>query len=134
MNKTSKLNKPCTTWSTGRVAYFDCFSGISGDMILGALIDLGLSLKYLEKELKRLDIPAFKLKVKNVKKNGISGVGVEVVTKDKKERNLEDILKIIEKSALAKDIKEQAKKIFKRLSEAENRVHKEKKIAITLLV
>jgi uncharacterized protein (TIGR00299 family) protein len=110
-----------------RIAYFDCFSGISGDMILGALIDLGLSPKYLEKELKKLDIPDFKLKVKDVKKNGISGVGVEVVTKDKKERDLKDILKIIDKSALAKDIKESTKKIFKRLSDAENRIHKEKR-------
>ena len=108
-----------------KVAYFDCFAGISGDMVLGALIDLGLSPKYLEKELKKLNIPDFKLKVKNVKKNGISGVGVEVVTKDKKERDLEDILKTIDKSKLAQDIKEQAKKIFKKLSNAENKVHKQ---------
>jgi uncharacterized protein (TIGR00299 family) protein len=110
-----------------RIAYFDCFSGISGDMVLGALIDLGLSPKKLEKELKKLDIPGFKLKVKKVKKNGIAGVGVEVVTKDKKKRNLEVLLKIIDKSGLAQDIKEQAKKIFKRLSNAENKIHKEKK-------
>lgn len=110
-----------------KIAYFDCFAGISGDMFLGALIDLGLSPKYLEKELKKLDIPDFKLVVKSVKKNGISGVGVEVITKDKEERNLNDIFKIIDKSSLAKDIKEQSKKVFKRLSDAENKVHKEKK-------
>ena len=110
-----------------RTAYFDCFSGISGDMILGALIDLGLSPKYLEKELKKLDIPAFKLIVKNVRKNGISGVGVEVITKDKKERTLKDILKIIDKSKLDKDIKETAKKIFTRLNDAEAQVHRENK-------
>jgi len=110
-----------------RTAYFDCFAGISGDMILGALIDLGLSPKYLEKELKKLDIPAFKLIVKNVRKNGISGVGVEVITKDKKERTLKDILKIIDKSKLDKDIKETAKKIFTRLNDAEAQVHRENK-------
>jgi hypothetical protein len=110
-----------------KIAYFDCFSGISGDMVLGALIDLGLNPKELEKELKKMVLPDFKLIVKNVKKNGISGVGVKVVTKDKKERDLKDILKIIDKSDLDKDIKEQAKKIFNRLSIAENKIHKEKK-------
>lgn len=110
-----------------RVAYFDCFSGISGDMILGALIDLGLSSKELEKELKKLDIPNFKLVVKKVKKQGIGGVGVEVVAKDNKERRLKDILTIIDKSKLDKDIKESAKKIFTRLNDAESRVHRENK-------
>ncbi len=110
-----------------RIAYFDCFSGISGDMILGALIDLGVSSKELEKELKKLNIPAFKLEVKNVKKQGIGGVGVEVVTKDKRERRLKDILQIIAKSSLDKDIKESAKKIFTRLNDAEAQVHREHK-------
>jgi len=110
-----------------KLAYFDCFAGISGDMVLGALIDLGLSPKELEKELKKLNIPDFNLNVKSVKKNGISGVGVEVVTKDKKERTLKDILKIIDKSKLDKDIKETAKKIFTRLNDAEARVHRENK-------
>ncbi len=110
-----------------KTAYFDCFSGISGDMVLGALIDLGLSPKYLEKELKKMVLPAFKLVVKDVKKNGIGGVGLEVVTKDKKERNLEVLLKIIDKSKLDKDIKESAKRIFTRLNGAESRVHRENK-------
>ncbi|MBU0533405.1 MAG: nickel pincer cofactor biosynthesis protein LarC [Candidatus Omnitrophica bacterium] len=110
-----------------QVAYFDCFSGISGDMILGALIDLGVSPKYLEKELNKMTLPAFKLVVKNVKKQGIGGVGLEVVTKDKKERTLKDILTIIDKSSLDKDIKGTAKKIFARLNDAESRVHREHK-------
>ncbi len=110
-----------------RIAYFDCFSGISGDMVLGALFDLGLSPRQLGKELKKLNIPAFKLEVKNVKKQGIGGVGVEVVTKDKKERQLKDILKIVVQSTLDKDIKESAKKIFTRLNDAESRVHREHK-------
>ncbi len=127
MDKNTKLNEPRTTSGTGRIAYFDCFSGISGDMILGALIDLGVSPKELEKELKKLVIPDFKLVVKNVKKQGIGGVGVEVVTKDKKERRLKDILQIIDQSSLDKDIKESAKKIFTRLNDAESRVHRENK-------
>ena len=110
-----------------RIAYFDCFSGISGDMILGALFDLGFSPQELKQELKKLNIPDFKLIVKNVKKQGIGGVGVEVVTKDKKERRLKDILRIIVQSNLDKDIKESAKKIFTRLNDAESRVHQESK-------
>ncbi|MDD5454151.1 MAG: nickel pincer cofactor biosynthesis protein LarC [Candidatus Ratteibacteria bacterium] len=110
-----------------RIAYFDCFSGISGDMILGALVDLGVSSKDLEKELKKLNIPDFKLVVKKVKKQGIGGVGVEVVTKDKKERRLKDILQIIDRSSLAQDIKGTAKKIFTRLNDAEAQVHREHK-------
>ncbi len=61
-----------------RTAYFDCFSGASGDMILGALIDAGLSPRRLREELKRLRIPAVHLRVRKVLKRGISGTQVIV--------------------------------------------------------
>ena len=56
-----------------RIAYFDCFSGVSGDMILGALIDAGLDLQQLESELSKLKISGFTLKAEKTARNGISG-------------------------------------------------------------
>ena len=59
--------------------YYDCFAGISGDMNLGALIDLGVDPDYLEKELGKLNIEGFHLKVKPDMRKGISGTKVTVV-------------------------------------------------------
>ena len=55
-----------------KIAYFDCFSGVSGDMILGALVDAGLRLKELESELAKLKISGFKLKTQKTTRKGIS--------------------------------------------------------------
>ena len=55
-----------------KTAYFDCFSGISGDMIIGALIDLGLNVDFLKKELGKLNLKGYKIESKNIVKNGIS--------------------------------------------------------------
>ena len=61
-----------------KIAYFDCFSGASGDMILGSLIDAGLSPGLLRKELKKLRISAIDVKVKKVLRKGISATRVIV--------------------------------------------------------
>lgn len=107
-----------------KTAYFDCFSGISGDMILGVLIDLGLDVSYLEKELKKLNISGYEIKVKQIEKNHIVGTDVDIVVKEKqKHRSLKDIYNIIENSRLDKEIKELSKGIFQRLAEAESKVH-----------
>ena len=55
-----------------KTAYFDCFSGISGDMIIGALIDLGLDADFLRKELEKLSLKGYKIESKKIAKNGIS--------------------------------------------------------------
>lgn len=62
----------------GKVLYFDCFAGISGDMTLGALLDLGIEKDYLIKELSRLNLGEFSLKVTNKTRRGISGTDVQV--------------------------------------------------------
>ena len=62
-----------------RILYYDCFAGISGDMNLGALVDLGVDAGYLEMELGKLDIEGFRLEVKSDMRKGISGTKVTVV-------------------------------------------------------
>ena len=56
---------------TLRAAYFDCFSGISGDMILGAMVDLGVDIKEIRNALKKLDLKGYKLHSKKIKMNGL---------------------------------------------------------------
>ena len=106
-----------------KVAYFDCFSGISGNMILGALIDLGIEVEELDHELHKLPLQ-YQLEVKRVEKKGISAIYVEVLTQEvESKRTLKDALAIIDQSALAEDIKKPSKQIFARLGEAEAKVH-----------
>ncbi len=106
------------------IAYFDCFSGISGDMILGALVDSGLPLLSLQKELARLKVSGYELSAEKTERHAISGTKVEVtLTSEQSPRHLGDILEIIRESTLSDIIKGKATKIFHRLAEAEARVH-----------
>jgi uncharacterized protein (TIGR00299 family) protein len=107
------------------IAYFDCFSGISGDMTLGALVDAGVSIDALRAELARLDLPGYKIKAEKVTRSGIAATKVDVIIDNKEhgERNLADILKLIESTGLATAIKQKSGMIFKRLAEAEAKVH-----------
>ena len=110
-----------------KIAYFDCFSGVSGDMILGALVDAGLRLKELESELAKLKISGFKLKAQKTTRKGISATKLRVDTgKQHVKRSLKDILEIIERSDLDNDIKVSGKKIFKELAAVEAKIHNEK--------
>jgi hypothetical protein len=108
-----------------RIAYFDCFSGASGDMILGSLIDAGLSSGQLREELKKLRIPKVRLKVKKVLKGGISATQAMVEGNEKRShRDLKEMLRIIERSNLEADVKEKSKEIFQRIASVEARIHK----------
>jgi len=112
-----------------KIAYFDCFSGISGDMIIGALIDLGLDIKYLKKELKKLKLQNYEIESKKAIKNGISATKFDVIEKHHedhhhKERNLKEINKIINNSKLSNEIKNTIKKIFYKIAFAEAKAHK----------
>ncbi len=115
-----------------RIAYFDCFSGISGDMILGALIDAGLSLEELKKELRKLKLRGYRIEVGTVSRQNLRGKRFQVkVSRDKaKERSLSQILRLIEKSNLNVKVKEKSEKIFKRLGMAEAKVHDQKEEAV----
>jgi uncharacterized protein (TIGR00299 family) protein len=109
-----------------RIAYFDCFSGASGDMILGALIDAGLSPRRLREALKRLGIPTVHLKVSKVLKRGISGTRVSVEGGDgkKSHRNLTEVLRIVRRSRVEREVKEKSEEIFRRIASAEAKIHR----------
>jgi len=107
-----------------KLAYFDCFSGISGDMTLGALVDAGVSLDHLREQLRGLDVPGWEISSEKVWKNGMSSTCVKVKTDDQsKHRSLNAILDILQKSKLSPKIREQVAAIFRKLGEAEATVH-----------
>jgi hypothetical protein len=107
------------------IAYLDCFSGISGNMMVGALLDAGMPLEYLEAELKKLPVSSYKLINKEVTKKGIRAryFNVDVSTWFQTSRNFHDIRSIIEKSTLSDQVKSQSLAIFSRLAAAEAKVH-----------
>jgi len=108
-----------------RIAYFDCFSGASGDMILGSLIDAGLSPRLLREELKKIDIPTVQIQVKRVLRGGLSATRVIVRGKEERHshRSLKELLKIIDRSSLSREIKEKSDEIFERISSVEAKIH-----------
>lgn len=109
-----------------RIAYFDCFSGISGDMFVGALLDAGLKIEILEKELNKLNLSGYQLEVNKVLKKGISASQFKVKIQEKGvERRFKDILNILEESKLDEEIKNEVKKIFFKIVEAESKIHQE---------
>src|ERR1700675_641608 len=96
-----------------KLAYFDCFSGISGDMTLGALIDAGCSADLLRSELKSLQVPGWTLTAEKVWKNGMAATYVCVKTEDRqKHRSLTTILEILKNSQLTPPVRERASCIF----------------------
>jgi uncharacterized protein (TIGR00299 family) protein len=106
------------------IAYFDCFSGIAGDMILGALIDLGLDINYLKDEIKKLDISGYEIEVKKVEKNHIMASDVYItITEKQHHRSLSDINLLIDNSKLDEEVKKLSKNIFQRLGKAESKIH-----------
>ena len=107
-----------------KIAYFECFSGASGNMILGALIDAGVAIETLRNELQKLNVSGFEVVYTRVMRNGISAAHVDVKTEETHaHRHLHHIATIIEQSSLAPKIKENAIRIFTRLAEAEAKVH-----------
>ena len=113
--------------------YFDCFSGISGDMTLAALIDLGVPRRHLISELKKLSLSNYRLEIRTAMRHGISGKSLRVITGKKKNhhhhhhhRTFADIEKMISASALSAGVKERSIAVFERLAQAEAAVHRKK--------
>ena len=106
-------------------AYFDCFSGISGDMTLGALVDAGLPIDVLRQELAKLDLPGYTLSSEQVRRSGLAATKVHVVLDEKEQpaRRLADIQRIINSSSLSPVVKQKSLSIFQRLAEVEAKVH-----------
>ena len=110
-----------------RIAYFDCFSGASGDMILGSMIDAGLNPRLLKEELKKLRISTVRLNIKKVLKRGISATQIVVEGRGEKRhhRNLKEMLRIIERSDLESAVKKKSTEIFQRIASVEGEIHQE---------
>jgi uncharacterized protein (TIGR00299 family) protein len=108
-----------------RTAYFDCFSGISGDMMIGALIDAGASFEELRVQLAGLNVPGYELASEKVTKQGIAGTKFHVRVRElgTQHRRLHDVETMIRRSALASHIQDRALEVFTRLAEAEATIH-----------
>jgi uncharacterized protein (TIGR00299 family) protein len=105
------------------IAYFDCFSGIAGDMILGALLDLGVDQDFLQKELQKLSLSGYEIQVTKVQRNHIQATDILITVQEQQHRNLFDIIHTIKKSKLSDEVKKQSSTIFRNLAEAEAAVH-----------
>jgi uncharacterized protein (TIGR00299 family) protein len=108
-----------------RIAYFDCFSGASGDMILGALVDAGVSARGLRAEIDKINLPGIRLRIRKVLKRGVAGtqVIVEGEKGDKPHRNLKEMEKMINRSGLTPRVKEESREILRRIASVEAEIH-----------
>jgi hypothetical protein len=107
-----------------KLAFFDCFSGVSGDMVLGALVDAGVPVEQLRSELGGLGVPGWTLTAEKVWKNGMAATQARVQSEDTHtHRSLSTILEIIAKSSLAPAVQQRASAVFRNLGVAEAAVH-----------
>lgn len=113
-----------------KIAYFDCFSGISGDMCLGAIIDAGVDITKMERELRKLPIKDWGLKSRKVLRGGITSTKVDVILlgdhqKNEAGRRWHDVQELIDSSKFSGHVKQKGLEIFRKLFEAEAKVHGE---------
>jgi len=117
-----------------KILYFDCFAGISGDMTVGALLDLGADEKELMRSLDMLHLHGYRIEIKKALKNGISGTDFNVIIEEEHShhshhdhhhhsRNFSDISGLINSSPLDSFVKELSLKIFREIAEAESKIH-----------
>ncbi|NLD48148.1 MAG: nickel pincer cofactor biosynthesis protein LarC [Clostridiaceae bacterium] len=126
-----------------KVLYLDCFSGISGDMMLGALLDLGIDQDKFRSELEKLKLPGFQINIDKKMISGIAVTDVEVVVHEHNHnhnhgnghhheddhhhhhcaRNINDIERLIDDSGLSVNVKDFSKRVFEEIAKAEARVH-----------
>ncbi len=118
-----------------KVLYLDCCAGISGDMFLGALLDLGVSEDVLRAELSKLKLPGYQISARRVIKQNISATRFDVIimedstlhrsvaTTHYEHRGYSDIVAMIDKSALSSGVKGRAQRVFRRIGEAEAKIH-----------
>jgi hypothetical protein len=108
------------------IAYFDCFAGAAGDMIVGALLDAGADFAALQAELAKLGLPGYRLQAAAVQRGGMGGTHfqVEPAEHDHHHRHLAEILEMIGRAGLSARVAANAKAVFRRLGEAEAKVHR----------
>lgn len=105
------------------IIYFDCFSGISGDMTLGAFCDLGVPVGWLEKTIKANLFDDFDLKVSSTTRMGIAAKQIEVIVKTQAKRDYSDICAMIADSSLSEKVKALSLDMFEKLAIAESSIH-----------
>lgn len=110
-----------------KIAYFDCFSGISGDMILGALVDLGLDPKTLIKHLSKLKLSGYEIEVLKEQRGPITGtrVNIKVDEEEQPPRSSDQIQELIGKSKLPDQVKKKSLAVLKRLATVEGDLHQQ---------
>src|SRR5687768_500361 len=105
-----------------RIAYFDCFSGASGDMILGALLDSGLDFEALRAELAKIALPedAFSVEARKVQRAGFAATKLDVIVNETPHhRSLGEVLGIVNASQLPEADRQRVARIFQHLGEVE---------------
>jgi pyridinium-3,5-bisthiocarboxylic acid mononucleotide nickel chelatase len=106
------------------IAYFDIFSGISGDMVLGALIDLGVPVEWLESQIKTNILSGFQIKSETIQKNGLSAQNVFIKSLDNSHaRDYNKIKKLISESSLSNNVKQNSLTAFEKIALAESKIH-----------
>src|SRR5208282_1745810 len=106
------------------LGYLDCSSGISGDMLLGALLDAGLPLDWLCSELKKIPVGAYEVEVRSVLRSGLAGTQLTFrIPAEQPHRHLHQIEEMLAASALPESVLGRARRIFSRLAEAEGKLH-----------
>jgi uncharacterized protein (TIGR00299 family) protein len=108
-----------------RALYFDCFAGVSGDMIIGALLDLGVDLEELKRQLSSLALGGYEIRAERVKRSNIAATKFDVVVDESHQpaRTLSDIRILIEGSSISPAAKALSIRVFEKLAQAEARVH-----------
>lgn len=109
-----------------KTLYFDCFSGASGDMIVGALLDLGVDFDKLKAALESLDVTGYSVSAKKVKKKGVMATQFTVAldpSMKQPHRHLRHVVEIIDRGNLSDAVKEASKETFRRIAESEAKVH-----------
>lgn len=113
-----------------RAIYLDCFSGISGNMLLGAFLQAGVPMEHMQAELQKISLPdAYEITMDKVSKNGISALYVNVSLEHHHHhhRTWSEIRKLIDESTLSDRVKRQSKEIFENLAVAEGKIHNRSK-------
>lgn len=108
-----------------RIGYLDCFSGVAGDMFLGALLDAGCRLDFLRDVAARLALPGVSLEARTVTRSGFTATQASVVVDEQEQphRHLRHVLEILARAALAPEVAARAERVFRRIAEAEAEAH-----------
>lgn len=108
------------------IGYFDCYSGISGDMVLGALVDAGLDVDDLRGAVASLPVEGYEIRAEQVERSGVRATRVHVEVEESKDvhRTIGDIEAIIEGAKLPERVRQRSLAAFRRIAEAEAHVHR----------